>query len=520
MSVAGAKSHFHGTLQAGQNTLISFELQNGDYLRGQIKATQHLQSAQLIDTNNEAYRQLLITPDSNSQFQILANASGTYQLRLVAAEIPLEYHVNIDAHYHNTHKPPTSTSTFALNAPSNLSPMLNRALKEWRDQGKTTKFWAQAVAHGTPLVETLKDNPDQHLVTFLYRGAERNVRLFGSPGGDHDPLYRLDDSDIWYLSYPLPKGSRLAYKLAPDLPSLPDPNGKNRIAILSKAQQDPLNKTPWQYTARQDRFTTESTLTMPEARQERWLTTSKGPGNIQTFSVSSQILKNTRGISIYRPADFKTSADTATPVLFFFDGQAYQSKIPTPTILDNLISEGRIPPVIAIFINNLDRASRSRELPCNPDFADFLAHELLPWVEQQTGIKTEARHTLLSGSSYGGLAAACSAMRHPDKFGLVLSQSGSFWWGPDFGQKNQFKPEWLSAQFAVTKALPIRFYLNAGLFESGWQPSDILPSNRHLYDVLRAKGYDVTYEETASGHDYFHWRVMLPYALITLLGSE
>ena len=48
--------------------------------------------------------------------------------------------------------------------------------------------------------------------------------------------------------------------------------------------------------------------------------------------------------------------------------------------------------------------------------------------------------------------------------------------------------------------------------------STIVAAIRHLRDVLRAKGYDVTYREVGGGHDYVHWRAMLADGLMTLLG--
>ena len=41
-----------------------------------------------------------------------------------------------------------------------------------------------------------------------------------------------------------------------------------------------------------------------------------------------------------------------------------------------------------------------------------------------------------------------------------------------------------------------------------------------LRDVLEAKGYEVNYRECNCGHDFLHWRGMLPDALITLLGGD
>ena len=44
-----------------------------------------------------------------------------------------------------------------------------------------------------------------------------------------------------------------------------------------------------------------------------------------------------------------------------------------------------------------------------------------------------------------------------------------------------------------------------------------LMGNRHLRDVLLAKGYDVIYREVGGGHDFVHWRAMLADGLMTLL---
>jgi enterochelin esterase family protein len=45
-----------------------------------------------------------------------------------------------------------------------------------------------------------------------------------------------------------------------------------------------------------------------------------------------------------------------------------------------------------------------------------------------------------------------------------------------------------------------------------------LAANRHLRDVLIAKGYAVRYEEVYCDHDRVRWRRALPDALIATLG--
>ena len=101
-------------------------------------------------------------------------------------------------------------------------------------------------------------------------------------------------------------------------------------------------------------------------------------------------------------------------------------------------------------------------------------------------------------------------MRHPEIFGNVLSQSGSFQIVPEGKME-------LIRQFVEKPKLPVRFYLEAGLLETGDSPS-LLHANRHLRDVLEAKGYFVNYSDFNGRHDDICWRGSLSTGLISLLG--
>jgi enterochelin esterase family protein len=175
----------------------------------------------------------------------------------------------------------------------------------------------------------------------------------------------------------------------------------------------------------------------------------------------------------------------------------------------------------------IGNVARATELPCNPKFADFLATELVPWLRQHYNVTADPRSVTIGGSSYGGLAATYAAYRHPETFGNVLSQSGSYWWTPptDSTKPGSFDPNrdpsYVANLFVESPKLPVRFYLDAGSMEldlSGRGGSILVP-NRHLRDVLRAKGYEVFFQEFIGGHDYVSWRETLADGLILLLGG-
>jgi enterochelin esterase-like enzyme len=75
-------------------------------------------------------------------------------------------------------------------------------------------------------------------------------------------------------------------------------------------------------------------------------------------------------------------------------------------------------------------------------------------------------------------------MKHPEIFGNVLAQSGSFWWKPE--QEDEY--EWLTRQFVASPRLPIRFHLQIGLLENlSTARTTMLVASRHLRDVYRPK---------------------------------
>lgn len=399
----------------------------------------------------------------------------------------------------------------APGAPRPESPRLQALAQTLAAGGGTEDFWQERARQGTPLVEPLPER--ESLVTFLWRGAPeiRSVRLFGSPSGNHDPLQRLDGSDVWWASFRMPASARLSYRLAPDVPQVEGNAQDQRRMILATAQRDPLNPRvfPAQADARLDAFQGFSVLELPQAPPQPWVAPRPGvaEGTLTRHELASRILGNQRPVWTYHPAHARPQA-----LLVLFDAHAYRQDVPTPRIVDNLVAEGLIPPTAVVLVANPSPEARGAELPPNPAFARFLDEELMPWVHAQ-GLAQPPEATVIAGSSYGGLASAYAGLMLPHRFGRVLSLSGSYWWAPP-GEL----PGWMMRAYAEAPPRPVRFYLDAGRYEGARGGQDgILETNRHLGDVLRAKGYAVTQREHATGHDYLHWQGALGCGLVALL---
>jgi enterochelin esterase-like enzyme len=385
------------------------------------------------------------------------------------------------------------------------------------EPGAVEHFWEEMKARHTPLVETLSADQGHVLVTFIYRaqGPTRSVVLISQLTASRSPgdavLTPLHDTDVWYKTYLLPNDMRLSYNFVPN----PTPES---LAYHSELQlRDPLNPV---YLPGTENIG-HSVLQLPAAAAQPWIAVKPGvsAGKVEEIQVESKILDSQRRAWVYIPSGYDSARSTPYPLLACFDGFVYSSPewVPTPTILDNLISAGKIPPMIAVFIDQ--SARRNLELSNNPQFADFVANELLPQVRKRWRATSDPAQTTLCGSSAGGLASAFAAFRHPDVFGNVLSQSGAFWPGKTRDNPEQ---EWLTRQFRESDKLPIRFVLQAGILEIVATPLNgpsILATNRHLRDVLGAKGYDVFYSEVAGGHEPLTWRGGVAEGLMQLQGN-
>lgn len=430
----------------------------------------------------------------------------------------------------------TTPSVTAPRAAAVESPRLARLHDALAAGEGTEAFWREAAAQGGPLVE-----PGAHagevLLTFLWRGtpATRTVKVSWAMRSEHGfALTQLGQSDVWYLSLRVPRGLRASYQLVPDAEV---PPGADRMARAraedAAARPDPLNHAAhWPLQPSRTPVSTEPTaprsvLRLPGAPAEPWHDGASTPhGTLEHLRLASTRLANERAVSLYLPAVPATGRPL--PLLVLFDRDAYLDRADVPALLDTLIAQGRIPPLAAVFVGHPAPALRGTELPANPVFADFLAHELMPWLRaRQPGISHDARDVVVAGSSYGGLAAAFAGYRHPGVFGNVLALSGSFWWGPrnvprtpDFDRFGE--GEWLTREFAASARLPLRFFITAGLMEitlTG-DGGGILDTSRHLRTVLQAKGYPVHYQEFAGGHDYYAWRGELEQGLVHLLGDR
>ncbi|MEE9253495.1 MAG: enterochelin esterase, partial [Pseudomonadales bacterium] len=388
-------------------------------------------------------------------------------------------------------------------------------------------FWKRIEAAGAPLVER-EGNDDHSLVTFVWQlspQAEHAVTLSRLGEIADNVMNQVRGTRVAHLTYRFRNDVRLSYGLVEDVPIVCERDASkeelarfHEVLASTAPSADPFNPDTFAMPgvgSAADRVL--SLFALADAPDESLIEKRAGiaRGWIETHQFASRVLGNERTVWVQTPAQYNDS-DASYGVVLLFDGGGYLSLVPTHRMLDNLSADGLISPVIGVFVDNATPTSRNTELPCNEKFAAFLREELMPWLHESYRVSDDPALSAVAGSSFGGLASMWIGHELPDLFGNVISQAGSFWWGPGFESSlvhDDYQRGWLIDRFRQSPKRDIRIWLEIGLFETFG-----VPCNREMRDALVDKGYDVSYREFCGGHDYALWRGTLAQALPCLLG--
>jgi enterochelin esterase family protein len=523
------------SLSPGQAQSFAVSFAEGDFAQIGVNTRGQTLVVKTYDPSGKPFRGAELGPEED-KLNLVAEVPGTYRVEVAAKDKSASgtYTIALE-------KVVTLAARLAPPKPAVESQRIQalRASVKHAERDGVNAFWEEIQKTGAPLIEPIAGDRENMAVTFVWKGTPytHNVLVLWLPyvgvAPDEFLMTRLGETDVWYKTIKVDRKMRLAYTLAPNATRLHplslgiDADGITMIAAA--ARPDPLNPKRWRVdpgSVDAAEYRGNSVLEMPDAPPQPWIAQRPGvpAGRVEKHRFKSSALNNEREIAIYLPPQYSPHAEPY-PLVVLFDEDAYLSLVPTPTILDNLISERRIPPVVALLIGNAPGDARDRELACNPEFTRVLVAELLPWVHRQYNFTSDPRLTVVGGSSRGGFASACAALWHPETFGNVLAQSGSFHVIPSSSGDNAdsgSEPNWLARQFISSPKKPLRFYLEAGSaeFNATGGADAILFCTRTLRDVLRAKGYEVHFQQFEGGHDYLNWRGTLADGLIALMGGD
>ncbi len=350
-------------------------------------------------------------------------------------------------------------------------------------EAAVSEFWNVLAAENK--IPFVKDDS----VAFLFRGEADSVCWAGDFSGwqpfvEEFTGRRIGESQVWMCETIFPLDARLDYK----------------IIVNDKWLLDPTN--PFQQWSG---FGPNSELRMPAWKfpEEAIFNPQSEPGRLSEVKlIHSQQLGYAINYRVYTPAGYDTLSNLAS--IYVTDGHEYANEKlgSMETVLNNLIAQNRIQPIIAVFVDPRDPENRGNnrrasEYQMNPKFSAFVAHELVTEIDKTFRTDPSSEQRGILGTSLGGINSAYFGVIRHDVFQLIAIQSPAF----------QFTPA-IYQLYQETDRLPLKIFMSTGVIHDTQEPARQM---KHIFDE---KGYPLKYIEVNEGHSWGQWRALLDEMLV------
>ncbi|MCW5810606.1 MAG: hydrolase [Labilithrix sp.] len=223
------------------------------------------------------------------------------------------------------------------------------------------------------------------------------------------------------------------------------------------------------------------------------------PSAIPTWRGRTVALGRVEGheVWVHYPARYDAESCVKLPSVIIHDGMESLTRGAFAEAADRLYAARPELSAVLVFVGLPSQEVRMAEYTVyspgseGDRYVGFLAQELWPRVRAEARVCTAPAARGIAGASLGGLVSTYAGFEHPESWGWVGSQSGSYFWADDA----------MIRRARELPARPLRVYLDSGCPDDNCAPTDRLAS------VLRDKGYDfVRVREDGGRHDWAFWR--------------
>lgn len=225
-------------------------------------------------------------------------------------------------------------------------------------------------------------------------------------------------------------------------------------------------------------------------------------GSVTAHYYTSKSLGTTRRLVVYTPPGYDATKREKYPVLYLLHGAGDDETGWTGVgranlILDNAIAEGKARPMLVVMPYGYPRepgANATPEERAQRDrlFGEDLLNDVIPFVERQYRVRTDAASRAIAGLSMGGNQTLTVGLGHPDRFGWIAAFSA----GPR-------DPATFLSKLKPGASGDERIKL---LWVGCGKEDGSIRLNEQFVAELKSRGIPHTWRATEGGHTWPVWR--------------
>ena len=213
-------------------------------------------------------------------------------------------------------------------------------------------------------------------------------------------------------------------------------------------------------------------------------------------------------VQVYLPPNYDPLG--CYPTMYTGDGSSYITLMAAINILDNMIADLRIKPIIAVFIDHKDSDpndpnnvfTRINWYNCNPEYLTYL-DSLVTYIDDTYATIPSPYARLHLGFSISALASAYVVLERPTTFKLLASQSGSY-------SKGEDSYEIMTKYSHAAASLDLKGWFSVGTYENN-NNFEILMVNdtKNMVSIFNMKGWPTEAIHNPECHSFGAWRHIL-----------
>jgi len=229
-------------------------------------------------------------------------------------------------------------------------------------------------------------------------------------------------------------------------------------------------------------------------------------GDIRVRSYFSPVLNAWRRVYIYTPPGYDQRGDMKYPALYILHGggedeRGWAEQGRTNVILDNLIAAGKARPMVVVMPDaNVGGGGPALGENMLRSFEAEMVRGVIPFVEKEYGVRTDAGGRAMAGLSLGGIHTLYTGVHHTDGF-AYLGVFSSGWIQPMQGDLARAQYDLMAKRADTINSQLKVFWISDG------EKEDIAYKNCQVmlkkFDDLKIK---YSYSEYPGGHTWPVWR--------------